>query len=681
MAKELQKKSPVNYFSPYILGAILFLIYLATTPRSVTFEDSGLFISAIQTWGLPQPPGYPLYIFLGQIFNLIPFLGLAFKVHLISIFSSLGALLFLQQCLLKLNFSQITAFLTVLIIGLGETFWSQSIVAEVYTLQAFIASGLFYFSLCLLDVAATKKMFFLFGLFFGLGFANHWPLHIVLSPFFILMLLPVREQILKNCKIIISSAFAIFSFFYSILIWRSQSNSEISFLGPINDIFDFISFFGRSYYKPIEAQWQSALSDKLHFIFDFLMQLLWLEWKLFGLLFLIGLFLVIQQKSDKWIWLLLVFAVPLILPFQLSFEYSSLNINVLKVFYVPSFLFSALFMATGIQWFFEKLKWQRWLTGSVLFLFLALIGRQHFISNDLRTDQFAEDFARILFQALPQKNNERLVLIAGTDADVGPLSYLRYGLNVRPEIDLYTQSGVFFSRRIFYPYEPRTSVRIEKTKSFIQENSPIFSTKAFDLFDQNNPLPFFSEFNGLFHEVSKDPLQTHELSSSVILSIESALQKYIDNPRVSNWHYYREVLAGRLCNALILKKESSSIFDNIKSCRQVKARHFHRTKRFDEAEVIFSSLVAELDKEMASDRHNLRYYQLINRLDKINSLPDSKERKAELMIGALKLALQALDDWPHCANGVLTVIRSLQKQIVLPNDILKPLENFTKCQK
>ena len=57
-------------------------LYLLTLAPSVTFFDSGEFITATASLGVAHSPGYPLFINYAKPFTWLPFGSIAFRVNL-----------------------------------------------------------------------------------------------------------------------------------------------------------------------------------------------------------------------------------------------------------------------------------------------------------------------------------------------------------------------------------------------------------------------------------------------------------------------------------------------------------------------------------------------------------------------------------------------------------------------
>src|SRR5512137_3222994 len=75
-----------------ILSVIIpFSIYLLTLAPSVTFFDSGEFITAIYSLGSAHSPGYPLFINYANPFTYLPFGNVAFRVNIATAISAAAA--------------------------------------------------------------------------------------------------------------------------------------------------------------------------------------------------------------------------------------------------------------------------------------------------------------------------------------------------------------------------------------------------------------------------------------------------------------------------------------------------------------------------------------------------------------------------------------------------------------
>src|SRR5689334_25120415 len=70
--------------------ATLLLIYIATLAPGVTLWDSGEFLAAIHSLGIPHPPGTPLYVLLGKVWGLVfgSVFGFARAINLLSAVST-----------------------------------------------------------------------------------------------------------------------------------------------------------------------------------------------------------------------------------------------------------------------------------------------------------------------------------------------------------------------------------------------------------------------------------------------------------------------------------------------------------------------------------------------------------------------------------------------------------------
>src|SRR5262245_21956593 len=132
-----------------------FVYYRTLLPTIGSTGDTAKFDFVGYVLGTPHAPGYPTYIVVNHLFTkYYPFGGLAHKANLLSAIFSVIASIFLFLILLLLDIKPRIAFCTALTFGFTRTLWSQSIVAEVYTLNILFLAMTVYF---LLKWNQTKK--------------------------------------------------------------------------------------------------------------------------------------------------------------------------------------------------------------------------------------------------------------------------------------------------------------------------------------------------------------------------------------------------------------------------------------------------------------------------------------------------------------------------------------------
>src|SRR5687768_3341379 len=100
---------------------IALFVFICTASRTVTFEDSGLFILASHFWGIAHPPGYPLYTFLGHIFSYLPFGTVAFRISLLSCLLGAGSAVLCVQLIRVWTVSRVLAGVGALLIAFSAT--------------------------------------------------------------------------------------------------------------------------------------------------------------------------------------------------------------------------------------------------------------------------------------------------------------------------------------------------------------------------------------------------------------------------------------------------------------------------------------------------------------------------------------------------------------------------------
>jgi hypothetical protein len=220
-----------------------FFIYLNTLAPSITWRhdgaDGGDLIAAAYTFGIPHPTGYPLYVLLARLFTFLPWGDIAYRVNLMSAFFAAATipLVYLASSILLAPTVEteegpvlgtaeglvlstvegwsdriaapVTAVTAALAFAFSPIFWSQAVIAEVYTLNAFFV-GLMIYLLSHCAKARTFSsgpcLFYLLAFFYGLSLGNHLSMLFLLPAGLLLALRGEFRRFLKPKTLATASA-------------------------------------------------------------------------------------------------------------------------------------------------------------------------------------------------------------------------------------------------------------------------------------------------------------------------------------------------------------------------------------------------------------------------------------------------------------------------------------------
>lgn len=160
------------------VGLLVFLLYLGTlAPTVMSYSwplhfDTPMLQTQAATLSIAHPTGYPGYMLLTHPFTYLPFGDVAYRVNLASAVYSATAVVMVYVVGLQLTRRMAAAAAGALLFGTGATFWSQSIVAAVYSLNALFI--MVTFSLLLLWRSSGRDRYLLASaLLMGLSMTNH----------------------------------------------------------------------------------------------------------------------------------------------------------------------------------------------------------------------------------------------------------------------------------------------------------------------------------------------------------------------------------------------------------------------------------------------------------------------------------------------------------------------------
>jgi hypothetical protein len=151
------------------LGTLAPTILPYGTPDTL---DSPMLQAEVAVLGVGHPTGYPTYMVLTHLFTYLPIGDPAYRVNLASAVYAALAVLVVYLVGLRLGGRVVAAASGALAFGLSGTFWSQAVIAEVYTFEALLVA-LVILSLLLWRDGRDDRYLLLTALLVGLSLTHH----------------------------------------------------------------------------------------------------------------------------------------------------------------------------------------------------------------------------------------------------------------------------------------------------------------------------------------------------------------------------------------------------------------------------------------------------------------------------------------------------------------------------
>src|SRR5215213_2088295 len=134
--------------------------------------DSPMLQAEVSVLGVGHPTGYPTYMMLTHLFTYLPLGDPAYRVNLASAVYGVAAVLVVYLAGLRLGGRAVAAASGALAFGLSGTFWSQAVIAEVYTFEAFLVALVILFVLLWRD-RRDDRYLLLSAFLVGLSLTHH----------------------------------------------------------------------------------------------------------------------------------------------------------------------------------------------------------------------------------------------------------------------------------------------------------------------------------------------------------------------------------------------------------------------------------------------------------------------------------------------------------------------------
>jgi hypothetical protein len=183
------------------VGLLAFILYLRTLAPTVLYYDlPGLRDAAVlQTkayvLGIPDYTGYPTYVMLGKLFTFVPVGDVAYRVNLASAVYAALAVALVYLVGVRLTGRVVAAAGGAIAFAVSWLFWSQAVVAEVYTLNALFVALIL--SILFLWRERRRDRYLLLAAFLmGLSLTHHLTSGLLLPAGLVFVSLVERQKLL-----------------------------------------------------------------------------------------------------------------------------------------------------------------------------------------------------------------------------------------------------------------------------------------------------------------------------------------------------------------------------------------------------------------------------------------------------------------------------------------------------
>ena len=671
-----------------VISAVLLAVYSATMPIVATMEDSGEFITSAAYLGLPHPPGYPLVTTIGKLFSELPFGSLAWRIHLMNALFAIGACIFVYSATLRWTRDRPLAVAAAIALGFSRTFWSQAIIAEVYSLNAFFFFALFYMCVWMADAETDKpSRWVALGLCYGLSLCNSWPLIILASGAFPLLLWPKRRLWLGGTPWLLVAVVAGLTP-YVLLI--PYSRDHVSFFGPVRTLNDVWNYALRQDYALYDVQPLANWWHKTRFAGQFL-RMVATEFSPVGFIFIaIGAW---SARRLPWHEALALAASlmssSLLLLLVWHVEFDGLQREAYGVFQLVPLGCAAWLAALGVQ---DVARWaaRRWphqgemlrtrAPAAGLFAVALAAFAWNVSGNSLRSDTFAYDFGRDVLESLPADS----VLILWGDADVGPVAYAHLGERVRPDVTLTSQMGILFEERIFdFRSVASASARAEATVAFVNRKlaagTRVFSTRrlVFEPYARRAPFKYIQ--HGLYYEISEG--EEPALPDPGLMARGHAfLDKVTSGAYKHQWQYYRGFVLQHYCRLLAQNGETHPLFASDFDCQMaLVGQWFEVEHRYLESYRLLEQVLPKTQELPLRDRSEFLRLLLMSRALSIDSEKAPNDGKVRMVQEVVDETAPFMGEFPECGNTYALTLLDIRRQIPIVVDLGAMERMFGRC--
>lgn len=504
----------------WVVTVASFFFFLFFQAKGIYTGDSGDLVTAAALMGVPHPPGYPLYTFVGFLVSKLPLFTVSWRITLLSSLPHAITIGLVYALVVRLTKNKLSGIFASLVLIGNYLFFLYSVTPEVFALLDMFF--IILFTLIFVWYETKNNRYFLWaGFVFGLSLTHH---HVIL--FWVPAALFLVTRAVKSGRIATPPLRHCLRYFllgllpYAYAPIAGLGDQVINWDRPVN-IPGFIRLITRADYGSFISgpMFGTSISERfvsLVTVFRFLP----LDFTVVGLVLVVaGLwFLWRTHREVSMYWLLaVVFMGPVFLMYASFPLASAFTLGTYERFLLPVYVLVSLLIGVGL---FQVQLWVRRVgnrvfkkkipvlsmgVSVVLFLYPLSLGYiTVYRMIGIRDDMTAENLAGDILGTLP----DRAVVLLGRDTVLFTTQYLRYAVGVRPDTIVLHASALPSSDyrtvlkkrfpELLIPEDGSTNPILE----FIRSNAP--GNRIFSNVVLSNPEGTYWVPHGLLMELTRN---------------------------------------------------------------------------------------------------------------------------------------------------------------------------------
>jgi len=456
-----------------VVTLIALCVYWRTMTPGVTFIDSGELAAVASTLGIAHPSGYPLFTLIGWLFCRLPFgseeivrlnfmavlcCALAVGVYF-RLFRRIAFMVVPHAMELRERAGLVGALGGSFLLAFSETYWSEALAVEVYSLQLLLQSVIlllfFRANFPLEGEEPDERWWHAFAFAVGLGFTNHMTT-ILLAPGLLYLYFSVQSLSPASRRRLVRliPAFLAGLSVYVYLPLRAGQSPPMNWGLPVTAERFWWHLSGKQYSVWMFSSFAVAKKQFAYFLSTY-----GPEFAYAGVvLALLGLIASIRSHRRLAIGLGLVFASSIL--YAINYDIHDIDSYFLLA-YVCTALFASAGMAVVFLWLCRNLALPAFPSAMVIVILGLLPLPLHYRSVDQSGNYLVEDYTSNMFSLLP---HNAVILSFQWDYWVSASTYFQLVRHVRTDVAVIDQELL---RRSWYLKELET-----RTPWLVAESRP-----------------------------------------------------------------------------------------------------------------------------------------------------------------------------------------------------------------